>query len=102
MVGLILIALLFFIIVYLNLSVSYCVAFADGLSNKQKLRALLLCWLLPILGSCILLYGLLDDVPAIRSRGSKLGNLLFLSWIVALSSNENELDANGDNDVYED
>ncbi len=74
-------------LVYLNFVVSYCVVLSDGFSPQQKISALALCWLLPIIGSCLILYSVLDDIPVIRKRGWGLSNFLFLSWVLVLNKN---------------
>ncbi len=90
------------IILYLNISVSYCVFLSEGFSRKQKISALTICWLIPIIGSCLILYSVLDDVPIIRKRGVGLGNLLFLSWVIALNKTPSDIGCNAPESVDDD
>ncbi len=90
------------IILYLNISVSYCVLLSEGFSRKQKISALAMCWLLPIIGSCLILYSVLDDVLIIRKRGFGLGNLLFLSWVIAINKTPSDIGCNASESVDDD
>ncbi len=89
-------------ILYLNISVSYCVFLSEGFSRKQKINALVLCWLLPIIGSCLILYSVLDDVPIIRKKGLGLGHFLFLSWVIALNKTPSDIGCNAPESVDDD
>ncbi|PKF51608.1 hypothetical protein [Enterovibrio nigricans] len=76
------------LILYFNLAVTYCVMLSDSFTAYQKLGALSICWLVPVIGPCVILYAVLDDIAQIKKRGWPLVNLLFLSWVIILSTGD--------------